>query len=63
MRKPLALSETRRREIFKALVEAQDSGSNVVESRKKITKQFGITEKQLDRIEQAGIDGEWPPLQ
>jgi hypothetical protein len=51
-----------RRLIFLALVAAQDGDANVVKSRKDILKQFGITDRQLRRIEQEGIDAEWPPL-
>ena len=35
---------------------------NVVQSRKEIAEQFGISDRQLKQIEQEGIDGEWPPL-
>jgi hypothetical protein len=56
------LSEERRKEIFLALVEAQDSAMKVAQSREKISKQFGVTEKQVREIEQEGIDHEWPPL-
>ncbi len=51
-----------RKEIFLALVEAQDDAMTVSESRKTVTQQFGITEKQLRQIEEEGIDKEWPPL-
>jgi hypothetical protein len=55
-------TEEERRSIFLALVEAQDGDRGVVGSRKEIQKRFGITERQLRRIEQEGIDAEWPPL-
>jgi hypothetical protein len=44
------------------LVEAQDAKMGVVQSRKEIAKQFGITDRQVRRIEQEGVDSEWPPL-
>ena len=56
------LSEDRRREIFLALVETQDGGGAVVESRKAVAQRFGVTERQVREIEREGLDGEWPPL-
>jgi hypothetical protein len=55
-------SEEERRSIFLALVEAQDGDSGVVKSRKEVARRFGITDRQLRKIEQEGIDAEWPPL-
>ena len=54
--------EPRRKEIFLALVEAQDGGASVAESRKLIAQQFGVSEPEVRRIEQEGIDHGWPPL-
>ena len=51
-----------RKEIFKALVEAQDQKLNVRQSRKAVSDQFGISEKLIKQIEDEGIDEEWPPL-
>ena len=56
------LPEGQRREIFKALVVAQDNGESVAKSRKTIGKQFGIDEHQVGKIEREGLDHEWPPL-
>jgi hypothetical protein len=56
------LSESRRREIFLALVEAQDQDMTVAQSRKVIAERFGVTDRQLKQIEQEGLDREWPPL-
>jgi hypothetical protein len=58
----LSIPEERRREIFRALVAAQDGGLIVSQSRRVIASEFGVTRKQLQRIEEEGIDGEWPPL-
>lgn len=52
----------RRREIFKALVQAQDTGLSVESSRRDVAEQFGITEAQVRRIERQGLDDGWPPL-
>jgi hypothetical protein len=56
------LPEDRRKEIFRALVEAQDQNATVAGSRKTIARRFGITERQLLAIEREGLDGTWPPL-
>lgn len=56
------LSEPRRREIFEALVEAQDQEMSVEQSRKAISARFALTESQLRKIEREGIDNNWPPL-
>jgi hypothetical protein len=56
------LPEPRRREIFMALVEAQDQDMSVAQSRKVIAERFGLTDRQLKQIEQEGLDQEWPPL-
>ena len=51
-----------RKEIFRALVEAQDKKLNVRQSRKTVADEFGISEKVIKQIEDEGIDGQWPPL-
>lgn len=56
------LPEDRRREIFLALVDAQDHDMDVANSRKHIAQQFGVTEGQVRQIEREGLDNDWPPL-
>ena len=56
------LPEPRRKEIFAALVEAQDAGMSVPESRKKIAERFEVTEEQVRQLEREGMENEWPPL-
>jgi hypothetical protein len=56
------LGEPQRKEIFLALVEAQDRQMSVAASRKEVTRRFSLTERQIRQIEQEGIDNEWPPL-
>jgi hypothetical protein len=56
------LPEPLRKEIFQALVEAQDQDMGVAQSRKVITERFGVTDSQLRQIEREGLDGQWPPL-
>jgi hypothetical protein len=57
-----ALSETERKEVFLALVDAQDHAMGVADSRKAVAQKFGITEDQVRRIEKEGLANEWPPL-
>lgn len=57
-----ALPEPRRREIFQALVDAQDQDMGVVQSRKYIAERFGVSENQIRQIEREGLDSQWPPL-
>jgi 2-hydroxychromene-2-carboxylate isomerase len=56
------LAETHRKEIFQALVEAQDQKMTVPQSRRAVAERFGISEKHLVAIEREGLDKEWPPL-
>ena len=51
-----------RKAVFLALVEAQDAGTGVVQSRKEVAEQFGISDREVRRIEEECIDAEWPPL-
>lgn len=51
-----------RREVFLALVQAQDGGMTVGQSREYIAAQFGLSEDEVRRIEQEGLESEWPPL-
>jgi hypothetical protein len=57
-----SLPEERRREIFLALVEAQDQAMSVAKSRKTVAERFGISENQVRQIEREGLDNGWPPL-
>jgi len=55
-------AEPVRKEIFQALVDAQDRAMSVAQSRKFIAEKFGVTEGQVRQIEQEGLDHQWPPL-
>ncbi|HLJ93321.1 MAG TPA: hypothetical protein VKU02_09040 [Gemmataceae bacterium] len=57
------LPEPVRKEIFSALVEAQDQEMPVAESRREIAHRFGIGEDMLRAIEREGLDNGWPPLE
>jgi hypothetical protein len=52
----------RRMEIFQTVVEAQDQGLSTVQARRQAAKQFAVSETAVQRIEEEGLQGEWPPL-
>jgi len=56
------LTEDRRKELFLALVEAQDQKIAVPKSRKLVVERFGVSESQVRRIEREGLECQWPPL-
>ena len=56
------LSEAERKEVFLALVEAQDREMTVAGSRQAVAERFGLSEQQVRRIEREGLDGNWLPL-
>lgn len=57
-----ALTVQQRKSIFRTLVDTQDTGLPVVESKKQVAAQFHITKEQLDLIEKEGVDKDWPPF-
>jgi hypothetical protein len=57
------LPEPRRKEIFLALVDAQDQEMPVEVSRKVVAERFGVSEEQVRQIEREGLDNDWPPLE
>ncbi len=56
------LPEDRRKEIFLALVDAQDHEMDVAQSRRLVVQRFGINESQVREIEREGMERQWPPL-
>ena len=56
------LTETRRKEIFLALVDAQDHKIDVARSRRLMVERFGVSDSQVRQIEREGMDNHWPPL-
>jgi hypothetical protein len=56
------LSEDRRKEIFLALVDAQDHEMSVAQSRNLMVQRFGVNESQVRQIEREGMELNWPPL-
>jgi hypothetical protein len=57
------LSEPVRQEIFAALVEAQDQEMRVAESRREISRRYGISEEDLSEIEREGLQNDWPTFE
>jgi hypothetical protein len=57
-----SIPEENRRQIFHALVAAQDRSMTVSESRQHIAQQFSVTEFQVRQIEREGLNSSWPPL-
>ena len=51
-----------RKEVFLALVTAQDGGTPVKQSRLAVAADFGISRDEVVRIEQEGVEAGWPPL-
>ncbi len=56
------LPEGRRKELFLALVDAQDHEMSVAQSRKLMAQRFGLSESQVRQIEREGMAQQWPPL-
>jgi len=55
-------NEDRRKEIFRAIVDAQDGTMGVAQSRRLAVERFGVTDTEVLRIEREGMDKQWPPL-
>jgi DNA-directed RNA polymerase sigma subunit (sigma70/sigma32) len=57
------LTLQQKKEIFHALVAAQDTGlMTVSQSRERVSQEFDISDAQLRQIEEEGLEKEWPPL-
>jgi hypothetical protein len=54
--------EAMRKEIFQALVDAQDQEMSVPQSRRWIAERYSVSEDQVRQIESEGLDAQWPPL-
>lgn len=51
-----------RQEAFRQLVERQDSGTPVLQSRNEIETRFSLSADQVLAIEREGLSNSWPPL-
>lgn len=56
------LSLERRRELFVALVAAQDEGLSVLLSRETIAQRFGVEVEMVRKVEDVGLEKNWPPF-
>jgi hypothetical protein len=56
------LPETDRKNMFAALVVAQDEGIAVPSSRELIARRFEVTVEQVRAVEREGLERQWPPL-
>lgn len=54
------LTESRRRAVFLALVEAQDRGATVAQSRQAAAGRFGLTPAEVLACEEEGVRMDWP---
>jgi len=57
-----AIPEETRKAAFLTLVNAQDDGSPVEDSRNRVAAQFEIDVDELRSIEREGISKKWDPL-
>ena len=57
------MSEDRRKEIFLAIVDAQDTKMDVAQARSLVMHRFGVSESQVRQIEREGMENQWPPLE
>ena len=62
MSKSATIPTEHRQTIFRTLIEVQDAGQSVAESRKAIAEKYQVTEAVVKEIEKEGIDEQWPPL-
>ncbi|MDB5308885.1 MAG: hypothetical protein JWO38_3087 [Gemmataceae bacterium] len=56
------LTLDQRRSVFVALVEAQDEGLGVRDSRAAVARKFGVDVERVCEIEEEGLAGNWPPF-
>ena len=56
------LPEPKRKQIFKALVEAQDQKMSVSKSVQVIASRFRISEADVKQIQEEGLEASWPPI-
>jgi hypothetical protein len=52
-----------RQAIFLALVESQDGGMTVANSRTEVARRFSVSESRVKEIESEGLKNQWPPLE
>ena len=56
------LTNDQKMEAFRILVESQDGGAKVSDSRQRVADQFSLDVQEVIAIERFGITNNWPPL-
>jgi hypothetical protein len=56
------LRDTERMKIFQAVVQAQDEGVGLMDSRDLVAKKFGVSVDRVKSIEKEGLIHEWLDL-
>ena len=59
---PSPLTPEQREAVFLALVEAMRATLDLTRARRLVARRFGVTEQEVRRIEEEGVEGRWPPL-
>jgi len=52
----------RRKAIFLALVETVRSVLDLHEARRIVAERFGLSQHEVELVEQEGVEAHWPPL-
>lgn len=55
-------TEERKKEVFLKLVESQDAGASVADSRQRMAQEFSLSVEEVVSIERQGSSSSWPPL-
>ncbi len=56
------ISEDQKKEVFRVLVETQDGGAAVSESRQQVATKFDLDVSAVVAVEREGVANSWPPL-
>jgi hypothetical protein len=56
------LAQALRMDAFRLLVVGQDCAMSIDESRQMVCARFSLPEDEVRRIEQEGLESDWPPL-
>jgi hypothetical protein len=56
------MTDDQKKEIFEALVAAQDEKLSVADSRAHIAAKYELTVEQVKEVEELGLKKRWPPL-
>ena len=60
---PMQMNISQRQSVFLRLVEEQDAGKSVAQSRGMVGNAFGISGPEVIAIEKEGLAKQWPPLE